>query len=45
MKWGGILGKGGGRVDYLKWGGLHEMGRIFGETGCIRTGIDFNISL
>ena len=22
-----------GRVDYTKWGGLHEMGRIFGERG------------
>ena len=23
-----------GRVDYVKWGELHEMGMIFGERGC-----------
>ena len=33
------------RVDYMKWGGLHKMGRIFSEMGWIRIGIDFNISL
>ena len=28
-----------GRVDYTKWGGLHETGRIFGEMGWIRIGL------
>ena len=37
MKWGGFLGKGGGRVN-TKWGELHEMGRFLVKWGGLGLG-------